>query len=41
MTPLHTGDQLDQYRIEGVVARSGRASIFRATYLRTGGQVAI
>ena len=41
MTPLHTGDQLDQYRIEGVVARSGMASIFRATDLRTGGQVAI
>ena len=41
MTPLHTGDQLDQYRIEGVGARSGMASIFRATDLRTGGQVAI
>ena len=41
MTPLHSGDQLDQYRIEGVVARSGMASIFRATDLRTGRQVAI
>jgi serine/threonine-protein kinase len=41
MTPLHTGDQLDQYRIEGVVARSGMASIFRATDLRSGRQVAI
>jgi serine/threonine-protein kinase len=41
MTPLHTGDQLDDYRIEGVVARSGMASIFRATDLRTGVQVAI
>ena len=41
MTPLHTGEQLDQYRIEGVVARSGMASIFRATDLRSGRQVAI
>jgi serine/threonine-protein kinase len=41
MTPLHTGDQLDHYRIEGVVARSGMASIFRATDLRSGAQVAI
>jgi serine/threonine-protein kinase len=41
MTPLHSGDQLDHYRIEGVVARSGMASIFRATDLRTGRQVAV
>jgi eukaryotic-like serine/threonine-protein kinase len=41
MTPLHPGDQLDHYRIEGVAARSGMASIFRATDLRTGRQVAI
>ncbi len=41
MTPLHTGDQLDHYRIEGVAARSGMASIFRATDLDTGRQVAI
>jgi eukaryotic-like serine/threonine-protein kinase len=41
MTPLHPGDQLDHYRIEGVTARSGMASIFRATDLNNGHQVAI
>ena len=41
MTPLHPGDQLDHYRIEGVTARSGMASIFRGTDLRTGRPVAI
>jgi serine/threonine protein kinase len=41
MTSLHTGDQLDTYRIDAVVARSGMASIFRATDLNTGCQVAI
>lgn len=41
MTPLHPGDQLDQYRIEGVAARSGMASIFRGTNLQTGQAVAI
>jgi serine/threonine-protein kinase len=41
MTPLHAGDRLDHYRIEGVAARSGMASIFRATDLNTGRQVAI
>src|ERR1035441_9579362 len=41
MTPLHTGVQLDQYRIEGLVARSGMASISRATDFRNGRQVAI
>jgi len=41
MTGLHTGEQLDHYRIEGVAARSGMASIFRATDLETGRQVAI
>jgi serine/threonine-protein kinase len=41
MTPLHPGDQLDHYRIESVAARSGMASIFRATDLRTGRPVAI
>src|ERR1700687_3213520 len=41
MTSLNTGDQLDHYRIEGVAARSGMASIFRATDLRTGRLVAI
>jgi len=41
MTSLHPGDQLDHYRIENLVARSGMASIFRATDLRTGKPVAI
>jgi eukaryotic-like serine/threonine-protein kinase len=38
---LHTGSQLDHYQIEGVVARSGMASIFRARDTRDGRQVAI
>jgi eukaryotic-like serine/threonine-protein kinase len=38
---LHPGDQLDHYRIEGLVARSGMASIFRATDMRSGQEVAI
>jgi serine/threonine-protein kinase len=41
MPTLHPGAQLDQYRIENLVARSGMASIFRATDMRTGRQVAI
>ncbi|HTC92445.1 MAG TPA: serine/threonine-protein kinase [Terriglobales bacterium] len=41
MISLHTGDQLDHYRIENVVARSGMASIFRGTDMRTGQPVAI
>ncbi|HZR63749.1 MAG TPA: serine/threonine-protein kinase [Terriglobales bacterium] len=41
MTALHTGDKLDDYRIENVAARSGMASIFRATDERTGQTVAI
>src|SRR5260370_31897780 len=41
MISLHTGDQLDHYRIENVVARSGMASIFRGTDVRTGKPVAI
>lgn len=41
MTSLHSGDQLDHYRIESVVARSGMASIFRGTDLQTGRPVAI
>ena len=41
MTSLHSGEQLDTYRIEGLVARSGMASIFRATDMRTGRQVAV
>ena len=38
---FHPGDQLDHYRIEGLVARSGMASIFRATDMRNGRTVAI
>jgi serine/threonine-protein kinase len=41
MTPLHAGDQLDHYRIESLVARSGMASIFKATDIRNGRLVAI
>ncbi|HTU03752.1 MAG TPA: serine/threonine-protein kinase, partial [Candidatus Sulfotelmatobacter sp.] len=41
MTPLHPGDQLDHYRLEELAARSGMASIFRATDLRSGAQVAV
>jgi serine/threonine protein kinase len=41
MTSLHPGDQLDHYRIENLVVRSGMASIFRGTDLRTGRPVAI
>ncbi len=41
MNPIHPGDQLDHYRIERVIARSGMASIFRATDLRDGRPVAI
>jgi eukaryotic-like serine/threonine-protein kinase len=41
MTPLHPGDQLDHYRIDSLVARSGMATIFRGTDLRNGRQVAI
>jgi serine/threonine-protein kinase len=41
MTPVHPGDQLDHYRIDSVVARSGMASIFRGVDLRDGKAVAI
>ncbi len=41
MTPIQAGDQLDHYRIESLVARSGMASIFRAIDLRDGSAVAI
>lgn len=41
MTPLHPGEQLDHYRIDSVAARSGMASIFRGTDLRSGQAVAI
>ena len=38
---LRAGDQIDHYLIESVAARSGMASIFRATDLRSGQPVAI
>ena len=41
MSSLHPGDQLDHYRIDSLVARSGMASIYRGTDLRNGRQVAI
>ncbi|HEX3372039.1 MAG TPA: serine/threonine-protein kinase [Candidatus Acidoferrales bacterium] len=41
MSDLHPGDQLDHYRIDGLVARSGMASIFRGTDMRDGRAVAI
>ena len=41
MTPLHPGATLDHYRIENLVARSGMASIYRGTDLRTGQPVAL
>ena len=41
MTPIRAGEHLDHYRIEELVARSGMASIFRATDMRIGRQVAI
>ena len=41
MTFLQSGDQLDHYRIEKLVADGGMASIFRATDLRNQHAVAI
>ncbi len=41
MTVLRSGDQLDHYRIDSLAARSGMASIFRATDLINGRPVAI
>jgi eukaryotic-like serine/threonine-protein kinase len=41
MSGLHPGDKLDHYRIDSLVARSGMASIFRATDLRDDRAVAI
>src|SRR5271170_2224210 len=41
MSELHAGDLLDHYRIEELVARSGMASIFRATDLNSGQMVAV
>jgi serine/threonine protein kinase len=41
MTQLAAADNLDHYHLDEVVARSGMATIFRATDQRTGQQVAI
>jgi serine/threonine protein kinase len=41
MTALHSGDLLDRYRIESLVARSGMASIYKATDTSDGHTVAI
>lgn len=38
---LHPGDQLDYYRVDSLVARSGMASIFKGTDTRNGAQVAL
>jgi serine/threonine protein kinase len=41
MASVHPGDQLDHYRVDSLVARSGMASIFKGTDLRNGMQVAL
>ncbi len=41
MTAFHPGSQLDHYRMENLVARSGMASIYRATDLQNERSVAI
>ena len=41
MTQPEAGELLDHYQLDNVVARSGMATIFRATDQRTGRQVAI
>ena len=38
---IHSGDQLDHFRIESIVATSGMATVFKAIDLDTGTQVAI
>jgi serine/threonine-protein kinase len=38
---LHPGDQLDHYRVEKLVARSGMASIYRAVDVRDDRPVAL
>jgi serine/threonine-protein kinase len=40
-SPVNPGDHLDHYRIDRVVARSSEATIFHATDLRNGSEVAI
>jgi serine/threonine-protein kinase len=41
MISVHAGEQLDHFQIERLVARSGMASIYQGTDLRTGQKVAI
>ncbi len=41
MTTLEAGDMLDHYRLEAVVGRGGMSTLFRATDLRNGRQVAV
>jgi len=41
MTTLEAGDTLDHYRLDKTVARSGMATLFRATDLRDNRAVAI
>jgi eukaryotic-like serine/threonine-protein kinase len=41
MTMLETGDTLDHYRLDATVAHSGMATLYKATDLRDGRQVAI
>jgi len=41
MNELHAGDRLDHYKIDELVARSGMASIFRASDLNSGQTVAV
>lgn len=40
-TTLQTGDTLDHYRLDALVARSGMATLFKATDLRSQRQVAL
>jgi len=41
MTILETGDTLDHYRLDATVAHSGMSTLYRATDLRDGRQVAL
>ena len=41
MSSVRPGDQLDHYRVDSLVARSGMASIFKGTDLRSGAPVAL
>ena len=40
-TTLEPGDMLDHYRIDAIVARSGMATLYRATDVNTGRQIAL